>query len=861
MSIYHKHYYTVNFKKVSNYYNKFIYYSTFNRSRDPVSRLKLVIFASKRNHVNFKKLKSWAENNRKIWNFVAKMKFRTKQKGRNLYVNSLNHFNNFCYMLGELFDKPESKPPLQYSRFGIQLPDRKKLGRRSYYYFSTTKHFNFSKWVNRKKTFFLPRISSKKIFFRLLTIFKQFFYKQDKELVRDKNDDIIDITRYLLGNNFFFNNKINKIISPSRLNPLLWKLYKKIAFSRLIWSKSTKFFIKKWFSQRVEKVIEKSKEKPEKLITTFQTIRYKHVHLRFGLRKFGKVKIPRKRRTKFSGKWQRVSYHVRRFVWHRWSRIVSLFLFRAFDYSSKIAKKYQTSTKKSISKYSLFKACCGSLKELTSQKLYLLKKRTKVLDTVFAAWIHNNLKNTRINNTKTLINLIFNNILKLYNLNNNIAFFHKELLYKNVMNINKNNLLYPLKKTIKYKNYFNYEMPIKITIIKNLLKIFLNHIRIIKEPITFKMIKDLTIDTALPTFASKAIKLFLKQHPEYIASRKKRIELHFGKLSFFNYIIQSILFNIYDWATSKDDIKLKLEIYNFSIIIHAFKILKNTKKYAFGNLLFNNLSKFKYKLFFQNFRLKMRSNINILHIIKNSYIKNIYTANNWDTWDNWDNNMIFIKYIQYNIILKIFRVKQFSAYSSNIGHKQWLKTNLSKFWLEQELEKFLKTNVSLYFVNAATAIMKSTRLKSAHLFLYVSKLYIKYAGLRTWHRRLMYCDVMWTLLISIKYYCSSFLADMIRDQLFLKKKKHWGLIKLVRRNINDLFYYSFVSPYIIHGLRVGIHGKINGRDRSIVHTFMKRTKESYETKLYWMDLKVDYSRLYIDHKVGTITIRVWISRI
>jgi hypothetical protein len=557
ISAYHKYRHTA-LKKSYNRYNKFIYYSTFNRSRNPVSRLKLVIFASKRNYVNFKKLKSWAENNRKIWNFVAKMKFRTKQKGRNLYVNSLNRFNNFCYMLGELFDEPESKPPLQYSRFGIQLPDRKKLGRRSYYYFSTTKHFNFSKWVNRKKTFFLPRISSKKIFFRLLTIFKQFFYKQDKELVRDKNDDIIDTTRYLLGNNFFFNNKINKIVSPSRLNPLLWKLYKKIAFSRLIWSKSTKFFMKKWFSQRVEKVIEKSKEKPEKLITTFQTIRYKHVHLRFGLRKFGKVKIPRKRRTKFSGKWQRVSYHLRRFVWHRWSRIVSLFLFRAFDYSSKIAKKYQTSTKKSISKYSLFKACCRSLKELTSQKLYLLKKRTKVLDTVFAAWIHNSLKNTRINNIKTLINLIFNNISKLHNLNSNIAFFYKELLYKNLININKNNLLYPLKKTIKYKNYFNYEMPIKVTIIKNLLKIFLNHIRVLKEPITFKMIKDLTIDTALPTFASKAIKLFLKQHPEYIANRKKRIELHFGKLSFFNYIIQSILFNIYDWATSKDDIKLKL---------------------------------------------------------------------------------------------------------------------------------------------------------------------------------------------------------------------------------------------------------------------------------------------------------------
>jgi hypothetical protein len=89
-------------------------------------------------------------------------------------------------------------------------------------------------------------------------------------------------------------------------------------------------------------------------------------------------------------------------------------------------------------------------------------------------------------------------------------------------------------------------MPAKVIVIKNLFKIFLNRIRILKDSVTFRMIKDLTIDTALPTFANKAIKLFLKQHPEYIAARKKRTELHFGKLSFFNYIIQSILFNIYD---------------------------------------------------------------------------------------------------------------------------------------------------------------------------------------------------------------------------------------------------------------------------------------------------------------------------
>jgi hypothetical protein len=73
------------------------------------------------------------------------MKYRTKQKGRNMYVNSLNYFNNFCYMLKELFDIPKPKPPFRYSKFGIQLPDRKKIGRRYYYYFSTTKHFNFSK--------------------------------------------------------------------------------------------------------------------------------------------------------------------------------------------------------------------------------------------------------------------------------------------------------------------------------------------------------------------------------------------------------------------------------------------------------------------------------------------------------------------------------------------------------------------------------------------------------------------------------------------------------------------------------------------------------------------------------------------
>jgi hypothetical protein len=43
--------------------------------------------------------------------------------------------------------------------------------------------------------------------------------------------------------------------------------------------------------------MKESKENPGKFIATFPTVRYKHVHLRFGLRKFGRVKIPRKRRT------------------------------------------------------------------------------------------------------------------------------------------------------------------------------------------------------------------------------------------------------------------------------------------------------------------------------------------------------------------------------------------------------------------------------------------------------------------------------------------------------------------------------------------------------------------------------------
>ncbi len=97
---------------------------------------------------------------------------------------------------------------------------------------------------------------------------------------------------------------------------------------------------------------------------------------------------------------------------------------------------------------------------------------------------------------------------------------------------------------------------------------------------------------------------------------------------------------------------------------------------------------------------------------------------------------------------------------------------------------------------------------------------------------------------------------MLAEQI-VKRKKQWPFIKIVRMVVREVLPINLTKdPIRINGLRIGINGKINGRDRAINYLIYKFYKDKQRSKIHQIYLKVDYSLSFANSKYGVFGIRV-----
>lgn len=143
--------------------------------------------------------------------------------------------------------------------------------------------------------------------------------------------------------------------------------------------------------------------------------------------------------------------------------------------------------------------------------------------------------------------------------------------------------------------------------------------------------------------------------------------------------------------------------------------------------------------------------------------------------------------------------------------------------MEQQIEKDVNLNVKLSIVNSIKLLVNLQ---------YRTKIfnYFKFIGILNKANKLfgrkgksIFVDLMLIFIISIIYSSSSFLTDMIGEQI-LQRRKHWYFLGKLKSIINSLPAY-FSSSIVLDGLRILVNGKINGKDRSINHLMYKYFKD------------------------------------
>lgn len=292
---------------------------------------------------------------------------------------------------------------------------------------------------------------------------------------------------------------------------------------------------------------------------------------------------------------------------------------------------------------------------------------------------------------------------------------------------------------------------------------------------------------------------------------------------------------------------LKYRLYFFFRLL--LRKTKNTKKIIFIESFFD---KYKNLKKIQIFRYL---NLQVINQPRSTVFNEVLLEDH-----NWDFDELFYYILSCEFIKKIYRKKNFLIRSSNsYSLRQWLKNKKFLLWLELELEKYLKLNLKLTLVSPQRAWMAVFRPRIRPFFV-LSKVIKRYSAMGGWRQQIIYNEVVWSFFIATKYYSSSYLADIIGEQI-VKREKHWPFIKRIRFILVDLlipFYKMY--PRHIDGFRISINGKINGRNRAIRYLFYKYYKKDQISKIHWIDTKVDYSLVGADSWYGSFGIRVWISR-
>ncbi len=289
---------------------------------------------------------------------------------------------------------------------------------------------------------------------------------------------------------------------------------------------------------------------------------------------------------------------------------------------------------------------------------------------------------------------------------------------------------------------------------------------------------------------------------------------------------------------------------NLLFLYNILTISKNTKKIVYFYTYLCKISNFKLFLLILG---KKKSKFNYLNFFKFEKIQNFNIKKKFkNVIFYYKNSFLLLKFIQ--------RVKNFYFLKiNNYTIKNWIKNKKFLFWLEQELEKDLKKNVNLNVVKVVLSFMKLYRFKVI-VFFNLVKLISRHRIMGGYRQQTIYADFLWIVFISIKYFCSSFMIDMISEQL-IKRKKQWGFVKRLRSTINEVLPFYFSNPRVIDSIRISINGKINGKDRASNFLMYKYYKDKQIAKIYWLILKVDYGMIQAKSRYGSFGIRIWLSRI
>ena len=90
--------------------------------------------------------------------------------------------------------------------------------------------------------------------------------------------------------------------------------------------------------------------------------------------------------------------------------------------------------------------------------------------------------------------------------------------------------------------------------------------------------------------------------------------------------------------------------------------------------------------------------------------------------------------------------------------------------MEYEVEKLLKCNAKIFFINVVKAYVLVYR-KRSKKFYRLTRMIYDHRKMGGWRQQTIYVDVIWTVIIAVKYCSSSFFADMIAEQIIKRQKQ------------------------------------------------------------------------------------------
>ncbi len=327
--------------------------------------------------------------------------------------------------------------------------------------------------------------------------------------------------------------------------------------------------------------------------------------------------------------------------------------------------------------------------------------------------------------------------------------------------------------------------------------------------------------------------------------------LFFGKfLKFFN---------------EKIDVNKYFDLYNKNLLIKYEELALSTKFFQSFLFYFFLQNKNTKKLLQINLNLKLIYKLKVLKLLNFWKIDQFSKSKSVMQYQfNFSTPLKFYIYTYCFInflVFKIQKVKNNYYYRKKMySTRFWIKNKKFLFWMEQQFEKSFKMNIKLNYISATKAISKFCRNRFDYYFLFSKRIHA-YRFFQGWRQQSIYADVLWIVIISIKYYSAIFMSNMLSEQI-VKRKKQWPFIKIIRTVIREVLPKNLMKdPKKVDGLRVLINGKINGRDRSTSYLIYKFYKDKQKSKIHQIYLKVDYSLSFANSKYGVFGIRVWISRI